>query len=92
VSSGSTLVVNQVFLPGAKGALVQVTGSSISYLLVTNAHRYSMAGTSVPGILGYQLSQAVRLPAGFVDMIPPGPGLSPAEAQLPVSGFTGSSG
>lgn len=91
-ATGSSLVVNQVFLPGGKGALVQVAGSAISYLLVTGTHRYSMAGTSVPGFLGYQLSEAVRLPAGFVDMFPPGPGLNPAQANQPLSASTGNGG
>jgi hypothetical protein len=37
-------------------------------------------------MLGYNLStQAVQLPAGVVDLIPPGPALDPAEATRPVA-------
>jgi hypothetical protein len=86
------LIVNQVFLPGGKGALVQVTGSASSYLLVTGGLRYAMNGTAVPSYLGYDRTKAVQLPAGFVDMFPQGPGLNPARAILPVSAFNGSSG
>jgi hypothetical protein len=37
-------------------------------------------------MLGYSLSQAVLLPAGVVDLIPPGPPLDPALANRPVPG------
>jgi type VII secretion protein EccB len=82
--AGSDLV-DQVALPPEKGALVREVGSSISYILVTDGHRYALASTSVPGFLGYSLSQAVQLPAGLVDMIPPGPGFNPAQAADPVA-------
>lgn len=78
--------VDQVALPPGKGALVQESGSSVSYLLITGGHRYAMASTSVPSFLGYSLSQAVQLPAGFLNMIPAGPGFSPAQAAQPVPG------
>jgi len=35
-------------------------------------------------MLGYGLSQAVRLPAGVVDLIPAGPVLDPAQAAKTV--------
>jgi type VII secretion protein EccB len=78
--------VDQLALPPGKGALVQEAGSSVSYLLITDGHRYALASTSVPSFLGYSLSQAVQLPAGFLDMIPAGPGFSPAQATQPVPG------
>jgi type VII secretion protein EccB len=82
-AAGSGLV-DQIALPPGKGALVKVAGSSISYILVTDGHRYAMASTAVPGYLGYNTSQAVELPAGVLDLIPTGPGFDPGQASLPV--------
>jgi type VII secretion protein EccB len=82
--------VDQVVLPPGTGALVGAdpgTGPDvgvISYFLVAGGHRFALAYTSVAGMLGYRLSQAVLLPAGVVDLIPPGPVLDPAQAKIPV--------
>jgi len=75
-------LVDQVALEGGEGALVKE--SSVSYILVTDGHRYALANTSVPSFLGYNTSQAVQLPANIVDLIPVGPGFDPAQANEPV--------
>ncbi len=76
-------LVDEVAVKGGEGALVKESGSSVSYILVTDGHRYALANTSVPGFLGYSTSQAVRLPANIVDLIPVGPGFDPAQANEP---------
>ena len=53
----------------------------VSYFLIADGQRYALASTGVIGILGYNLSQAVLLPAGVVDLIPAGPALDPALAE-----------
>jgi type VII secretion protein EccB len=84
--------VGQVTLPSGAGALVGSdpgTGADsgvISYFLIAGGRRYALASTEVVGMLGYSLSQAVLLPAGVVDLIPPGPPLDPALANRPVPG------
>ena len=96
VPSGGVLTdipadVEQVTLPAGAGALVAAnpgTGSDngvVSYFLIADGRRYALAGTGVIGMLGYSLSQAVLLPAGVVDLIPPGPPLDPTLARNPVS-------
>lgn len=80
----------QVALPPGAGALVGADPGAgpdpgvISYFLVADGHRFALASTAVAGLLGYNLSQAVLLPAGVVDLIPPGPVLDPAQATRPV--------
>ena len=60
--------------------------TAISYFLVSGGRRYALASKSVAGMLGYDLSpEAVLLPAGVVDLIPPGPALDPAAAARPVA-------
>jgi len=77
--------VDQVALPPGKGALVGVgPGHPVSYFLVAGGRRYALASTEVAGMLGYNLSQAEPLPAGVVDLIPPGPALDPAQATKTV--------
>ena len=77
--------VGQVALPPGAGALVGVgPGRTISYFLVAGGRRYALSSTRVAGMLGYKLSQAVRLPAGVVDLIPAGPVLDPAQATKTV--------
>jgi type VII secretion protein EccB len=83
-SAGSNLV-DEVSQPTDTGALVQESGSSTSYILVTDGHRYALASSAVIGYLGYSTSQIVQLPAGVVDLIPAGPGFDPAQAADPVS-------
>jgi type VII secretion protein EccB len=90
VTTGIPADVDQVALPPEAGALVGAdpgTGPDngvISYFLVASGRRYALASTSVAGLLGYDLSQAVQLPAGVVDLIPQGPVLDPAAASRPV--------
>ena len=92
VSTGNPADVDQVALPAGKGALVgDATGTgqdggTISYFLVTAGRRYALSQTEVAGWLGYDanLSQAVLLPAGVVDLIPSGPALDPAQANKAV--------
>jgi type VII secretion protein EccB len=92
VSTGIPTDVDQVALPPGKGALVgDATGTgqhsgTISYFLVTAGRRYALSQTEAAGWLGYNpnLSQAVYLPAGVVDLIPPGPALDPAQANKAV--------
>jgi ESX secretion system ATPase EccB len=96
VATGASTDVDQVALPAGKGALVgDATGTgqhggTISYFLVTAGRRYALSQTEVAGWLGYDpnLSQAVLLPAGVVDLIPSGPALDPAQANkaLPSGG------
>jgi type VII secretion protein EccB len=83
--------VGQVVLPPGRGALVgaapgtgQAAGA-VSYFLVADGRRYALASTNVAGMLGYNISRAVLLPAGVLDLIPEGPVLSPAAAALPVA-------
>jgi Type VII secretion system ESX-1, transport TM domain B len=86
--------VDDVTLPPGAGALVAAdpgTGSDsgvVSYFLIADGRRFALAGTGVIGMLGYNLSQAVLLPAGVVDLIPPGPALDPslASRQVPPAG------
>jgi type VII secretion protein EccB len=91
VPTGVPADVGQVALPPGAGALVgddPGTGPGpgvISYFLVADGRRFALASTGVAGVLGYELSQAVLLPAGVVDLIPPGPALNPAQATRPVS-------
>jgi type VII secretion protein EccB len=91
VATGVAADVEQVTLPPGAGALVGAdpsTGSDsgvISYFLITAGRRYALFSTGVMGMLGYNLSQAVLLPAGVVDLIPPGPPLDPALANRPVT-------
>jgi type VII secretion protein EccB len=83
--TGNRADVDQVALPPGAGALVGVApGHTISYFLVTDGRRYALASTEVASMLGYDLSQAVQLPAGVVHLIPPGPPLDPAQAVRPV--------
>jgi type VII secretion protein EccB len=90
VTTDSPGDVDQVALPSEGGALVAADPGAepdsgvISYFLVADGRRYALASTSVAGMLGYSLSQAVHLPAGVVDLIPQGPPLNPAAASLPV--------
>ena len=56
----------------------------ISYFLIAGGRRYALARRSVVGMLGYNRSQAVLLPAGVVDLIPAGPALDPALATKAV--------
>ena len=77
--------VGQVALPPGAGALVGVgPGHTISYFLVAGGRRYALASTQVAGMLDYKLSQAVRLPAGVVELIPAGPVLDPVTAAQQV--------
>jgi type VII secretion protein EccB len=91
VPTGVAADVGQVTLPSGTGALVGAdpgTGADsgvISYFLIADGRRYALASTAVVGMLGYNLSQAVLLPAGVVDLIPAGPPLDPALADRPVS-------
>lgn len=90
VRTGAAGDVDQVALPPGAGALVGAdpgTGPDsgvISYFLVADGRRFALASTTVAGLLGYRLTQAVLLPAGVVDLIPPGPALDPAQAAKPV--------
>jgi type VII secretion protein EccB len=92
VNTGIANDVDQVALPPGKGALVGdatgtgQSGGTISYFLVTAGRRYALSQTNVAGWLGYDqnLSQAVLLPAGVIDLIPMGPALDPAQANEPV--------
>jgi type VII secretion protein EccB len=85
--------VNYVDIPPGKGALVRENGNNVSYFLITNGERFSLASNQVPGYLGYSTSQAVQLPAGLVSLIPAGPGFDPSEANdVVANGGSGSSG
>ncbi len=84
-STGISSDVGYVALPPGAGALVGVApGDTISYFLIADGRRYALASTEVAGMLGYNLSQAVLLPAGVVDLIPAGPALDPAQATKAV--------
>jgi Type VII secretion system ESX-1, transport TM domain B len=82
-SSTSGLATN-VAIPPGKGALVQETGDSISYFLVTGGFRYAIQSQAVLGYLGYLPSEAVQVPGSVLDLIPKGPGLYPVNASNPV--------
>ena len=90
VQAGAPAGVDQVALPPGAGALVGADPGAgpdpgvISYFLVADGRRFALASTAVAGLLGYNLSHAVLLPAGVVDLIPPGPVLDPAQATRPV--------
>jgi len=91
VATGVPADVGRVTLPPGAGALVAAdpgTGSDsgvVSYFLIADGRRYALASTGVIGTLGYSRSQAVLLPAGVVELIPPGPALDPSVADRPVS-------
>jgi type VII secretion protein EccB len=95
VQTGLPADVGQITLPPGTGALVGAdpgTGSDsgvISYFLIAGGRRYALFSTGVMGMLGYNLSQAVLLPAGVVDLIPQGPPLDPALANRPVTSASG---
>jgi hypothetical protein len=78
VNSGQ---IDSVALPDGKAALVQEPGDNISYFLVTGGRRYPMASNEVPVFLGYSLSDAVRVPASVMDLIPSGPAFNPSQAN-----------
>jgi Type VII secretion system ESX-1, transport TM domain B len=85
VPTGTPADVGQVALPPGAGALVGVApGHTISYFLVAGGRRYALASTEVAAMLDYNLSQAVLLPAGVVQLIPAGPVLDPARATRTV--------
>jgi type VII secretion protein EccB len=90
VHTGAPGDVDQVALPPGAGALVGAdpgTGPDtgvVSYFLVADGRRFALASTRVASLLGYSLTEAVLLPAGVVDLIPPGPVLDPAQATRPV--------
>ncbi len=91
VATGVPADVGQVTLPAGAGALVGADPSTgpdtgvVSYFLIADGRRYALAYKEVAGMLGYNLSEAVLLPAGLVDLIPAGPALDPALANRPVS-------
>lgn len=60
----------------------------VSYFLIAGGRRYALASTAAIGMLGYDRSQAVLLPAGVVDLVPAGPALDPTLARktVPASG------
>lgn len=85
--------IDDIDLPPGRGALVQETGNNVSYFLIADGRRFSLASNAVPGYLGYSTSDAVQLPPGVVDLIPAGPAFDPAEATNAVpQGDLGSSG
>jgi type VII secretion protein EccB len=94
VATGAATGVGQITLPPGGGALVGADPSAasdsgvVSYFLIAGGRRYALASTAVIGMLGYDRSQAVLLPAGVVDLVPPGPALDPTLARktLPASG------
>lgn len=73
--------IDDIDLPPGKGALVQETGNNVSYFLIADGRRFSLASNAVAGYLGYSTSQAVQLPPGVVDLIPAGPAFDPSEAR-----------
>lgn len=91
VATGDPAGVNEIVLPPGRGALVGVTpaagqGGAVTYFLVSGGRRYALASQGVAAMLGYDLpKQAVLLPAGVVDLIPPGPALDPSAAARPVA-------
>jgi type VII secretion protein EccB len=91
VATGVSADVGQVTLPPGAGALVAADPSAgsdngvVSYFLIADGRKYALASTGVIGMLGYNPSQAVLLPAGVVKLIPQGPALDPALADRPVS-------
>jgi hypothetical protein len=94
VATGAATGVGQITLPPGGGALVGADPSAasdsgvVSYFLIAGGRRYALASTAVIGMLGYDRSQAVLLPAGVVDLVPPGPALDPTLARktVPASG------
>jgi type VII secretion protein EccB len=92
--TGAANDVGQITLPPGSGALVGAdpsTGSDsgvVSYFLIAGGRRYALASTAVIGMLGYDRSQAVLLPAGVVDLVPAGAALDPTLARrtVPASG------
>jgi type VII secretion protein EccB len=93
-TTGAANDVGQITLPPGSGALVGADPSAasdsgvVSYFLIAGGRRYALASTAVIGMLGYDRSQAVLLPAGVVDRVPAGPALDPALARrtVPASG------
>jgi type VII secretion protein EccB len=91
VATGAATDVGQITLPPGGGALVGADPSAgsdsgvVSYFLIADGRRYALASTAVIGMLGYDRSQAVLLPAGVVELIPAGPALDPALAKKTVS-------
>jgi type VII secretion protein EccB len=91
VATGAAADVGQITLPAGAGALVGADPSAgsdsgvVSYFLIADGRRYALASTGVIGMLGYSRSQAVLLPAGVVELIPPGPALDPTLAKRTVS-------
>ena len=91
VATGAATDVGQITLPPGGGALVGADPSAgsdsgvVSYFLIADGRRYALASTAVIGMLGYDRSQAVLLPAGVVELIPAGPAFDPALAKKTVS-------
>jgi type VII secretion protein EccB len=79
-------LADRVYVPPGRAALVEVLPSSQApmgtLVLVTDQGRaYPLADRDVPGILGYDRVEPVRLPAGLVTRVPMGNGLDPVAAR-----------
>ena len=90
--TGTTVGVSQIVLPQGAGALVGTTLGSgqakavLSYFLISGGRRYALASKQVAAVLGYRWStQATKLPANVIGLIPAGPSFDPAEAAAPAS-------
>jgi type VII secretion protein EccB len=86
-------LADRIVVPPGRAALVEVMSAPEAPVgtigLVTDLGvMYPLAGPGVLAILGYSGVQPVRMPVALVARLPTGPGLDPAAATVPDSGFT----
>ena len=85
VYGGASNVDQLVFPPGgaALAGVLPSPGKAINtYYLITEGRRFALQSAEVAQKLGYDLAKdAVRVPAGVVELIPAGPVLDPTAAR-----------
>jgi hypothetical protein len=87
-STGGRLVIDQLHLPRAHGALVEAVssatapaGSGTISVVTDTGVRYPLADRTVTEALGYAGVTPLRVPAELVALLPDGPSLDPARAR-----------
>jgi hypothetical protein len=81
--------VNDVWLPPGHGALVGAAPTAGqpsavgTWFLVAGAERFALSSPGVAAVLGYSLqASGTVLPASVLDLLPEGPAMDPATANV----------
>lgn len=82
------LLADRVLVEPGWAALVEALSSADAqtgslHLVTDQGFRHALPNIDVAGMLGYRADRLVRLPAGLLDRIPPGPALTPDAARQP---------